>query len=275
MPFGAPAFADEGAQAQRDGEHLLLVEVDQRREEFLPLELREHDGGHRQRRFAHGQHDAQVDLEVAGAVHARRVVEVQGNRHEELAQQKDEEGVAREEGRRDQRQIGIHPAQVAEEHEGGDQRHLVGQHHGGQQHQEEQVATGPAQAREGEGHQAGGHDRAGGGHADHEQRVEKPATEGLDGHRFGEVAPDDRVRNPARRELGEAVGRLERGGERPGEGDEDDDRARQQHEVNRQAFRLFQPLRIAALRWQPRCAFRHLSAPSATPRNRPTCWRSG
>ena len=61
------------------------------------------DGGQRLR-----QDDLIEDAELAGAVDARRVRDLVRDLHQELAHEKDPEGVA-EEHRHDQRQIGVDP----------------------------------------------------------------------------------------------------------------------------------------------------------------------
>ena len=97
------------------------------------------------------QDDVAQHLQRVGAVHARRILQLRRQGQEELAQQEDVEGVA-EEGRHDQRQEGVDPSELVEEHEERHHRHRVGQHQRGKQQEEEEVLAGCAQPGKAVGH---------------------------------------------------------------------------------------------------------------------------
>ena len=90
----------------------------------------------------------------AAAVHHRGLVELARDAAEELHHQEDEEGVDRQEFRHDQRQEGVHPAEIEEQHVLRDQRHVVGQHQRAEHQREPEFLAAELQPGEGVGRRA-------------------------------------------------------------------------------------------------------------------------
>ncbi len=147
------AGVHEGPQAELEGVGAHVVQVDQRREEIVPRPDEREDRGGRQHRHRQRQHDLPVDPPRPAAVHHRGLVEFARDAAEELHHQEDEERVRRQELRHDQRQDGVDPAEVQEQHVLGNQRDVVGQHERAQHQREPEVPALEVQPREGVGGQ--------------------------------------------------------------------------------------------------------------------------
>src|SRR5438876_3579065 len=163
---GPVRFRAVGAaqQGQRDGEreHVGLVHGDQRPQEVVPGRAEREDGECPENRLRERQHDAQEDVPRAGAVDAGGVLQLAGQREEELAEEEDAEGERHGRLRHDQPLVGAEPAQALREHVLRHQHHRVGDHQAADQEHEDQIAAGEAHPRQ----RIGGH----GADDDHDQR---------------------------------------------------------------------------------------------------------
>ena len=165
----------EHRQAQLQGRVLGRGDDDQRPEEVVPRphELDDRQGGQHRRRER--QDDLEEDPEARGAVDARRLLELHGQRLEELAQQEDAEDAA--EVGHDQAADAVDEPQVPHDEEGRDEHDLEGDHQRDQQQHEEQVAADEAQPREGVGGEAAEEEVAGHGGQRVQEAVEEEVPE--------------------------------------------------------------------------------------------------
>ena len=106
----------EPRQCHADGQPMSLCDQGQ---EVVPMTHEGEDGDRSQRRLRQGQHDAPQDAGLSAPVYPGSVVELQRNGGEELAQEKDAEGAATEEGRHDQGVVGVDPVELPVEDEQG------------------------------------------------------------------------------------------------------------------------------------------------------------
>ena len=116
-----------------------------------------------------------------------RSARLKGYGLEKLAHQKDEKRTAAEEAGHDQGLEGVYPPEIAEDLVMGNHGDLGGQHHGAQQDDEPDVASPPAHAGKGIGHQAGREDLAGDAEHAHVEAVEHEQVEREDGQGLGVV----------------------------------------------------------------------------------------
>ena len=189
----------EHAQADGDGVFLEAVEVDEGAHEVLPVGDETHDADGGDGRGGQGDHDVPEDTEIRAAVEAGGLFELEGDGLEELAHEEDEEGAAAEEAGDDKGLEGVDPAEVAEDLVVGDHGDLRGEHHGGQEDDEPDVAAVPPHAGEGVGDQARGEHLA--RHAEYADvhGVVDEQVEGEDGQGLGVVLEVDLVGPQARR----------------------------------------------------------------------------
>src|SRR3989475_13120468 len=134
----------EKCQPERQGELVGIRQVDDRREQVVPLKHEDENRQRGKRGTRQRQIDTPVDAEGAAAVDLGGVIELSRNGEEELTQQKCPEGSA-EKPRDDQRVVRVHPAQGSHQDEHRNHGHLIGDHQRGQQHVEERGTPRKAQ----------------------------------------------------------------------------------------------------------------------------------
>ena len=148
---------------QPDGDRVLVEvpgEVDERLEEVVPGEEEVEQGDGDDRRPGLRDDDRHQDAQGSGAVDRGRLVELAGDRHEELAEQEHVEGVG-EEVRDDQRQPRADPTEALIHGVGRNDRDEAGQDDGGDQRRHDQLLERDVEARQSVGDEHGRDQRPG------------------------------------------------------------------------------------------------------------------
>ncbi len=157
VPAGAAGEGSaEHGEAEGDCELVgVLGEVEEGAHEIVPGADEGEDGDGGEGGFGKGEHDAPVDGDFAGAVDVGGVGELGGEGAEELAQEEDVESAAAKEEGHGEGEDGVDPADAAEDDELGNHGDDAGQHDGGEQDGEPDVAAGKVDAGEAVGAKGG------------------------------------------------------------------------------------------------------------------------
>ena len=159
-----------------------------------------------------------------------RVRQFGGERHQELAQQENEERAPQEDGQ-NQRVVGVEPVKVAEYQVQGNESHEVRQDHRGQHDGEDVVASGPLDAGKSVRDQCVGQDGSDHRrHGDH-HRVPEVASQGTF-HEGGHiVVPSNWIRDPDGRIQRQFLGVLQGGRNHPYQRNQEEGGEQGQHQV--------------------------------------------
>ena len=185
----------------------------------------------------------QGEHSLPGGGQGRGILQLPRDGAEELAQQEDEEGVAKER-RHDEWSKGIDPSEFAEDHKLRDHDHGVGQHQRREGQVEEQFLAPGLETREGIGHQRVRQKLADRAAEGDEHRVPEEVHKRQESERGGIVIPLRRPRNPHGRKGEDGVVLLQRGCHHPEQGHEHRKTARHEHHIGqdtRQHARPGQP----------------------------------
>ena len=189
----------EELEADRHGELLRSVEVDEGPEEVAPTCDDGDDGKCSEHWFAEGHQNGPEDTEVAGSIDQGCFIQVSGQGQEELTHQEDGECAAAEPVGHPKGKVRVDPSQPVEEDELRDEGDLGGEHHGRERDHEEDIPSAIFEAGKGVGNEGGGDQGAQGGEYHDHDGVDKPLA-----HRVVDI------------EDGPVVGPLRDGGDQDG-----------------------------------------------------------
>ena len=221
-------------KANREREILLILQINQGRQEVRPGpdERKKRDG----REGGHGQRkdDAPINPPLAAAVNAGGLHQRGRNSHEKLPQKKNKKGRT-EKRRKDQRPEGVHEAQASKDQKHRNHRYLRREEHGGQEDLERHFASAPLQDGEAVGHERGREHIPGDAPAANQKRVGQVAPERNQPRGFGVVAPQKRPGDPRWRELKDLRSGFERAAQHPEKRHGEAEGKRQEKPVKEQA----------------------------------------
>src|SRR6267378_800008 len=229
----------EAHQAQRIRPELVPRHDHEGPEELVPAVAEGKQGKHGEGGSALGQDDRPEGAQLAGPVEPRRLEVVRRDLENELAHQEDAERV--DEQRAGDALIAVDPAELVDDEECRDQRHLQRQHQRAEDHEEQKAVAGEAKLGE-----AVAGERAEDDVAEHHRRgddgaVEEEPREGRARERVRVVLGMPDGGDPLRGELKHLLPGLERGGCHPDDGkDEQEGQGRQGSEPAPASGRLHQ-----------------------------------
>src|SRR5215213_452343 len=226
-------LALEESDADGEDAHLGVAGHNQGPEELVPRPERDQEGEGGQRRPCQWEVDLPVDLEGVSALDGRRLLIVGRDREKVLANEERAEGT--EEERHDQSLVGIEPAYLPHQRVVGDDQHLIRHHESGEEQEEEGITPREAQAGEGKGSHRGEKDLSDDAPCGDDDRIGVEAQEGHLVEDVLVVLPAHLTRDQAWRDREEIFQRLERGGDRPDERQQEDHADRQQRHMQQDA----------------------------------------
>jgi len=167
--------AGELGNGHGEGIEVLVVDDDEGPEEIAPVSHEYENGQGGQGGLGQGKHDPPPDGELAGPVDPGRLLEVLRDGLIILLDEVDAEG-AHARGKDDAQEVVVQPDMAAREKE-RDHEELEGDHHGGEDEEEDQLPSGKLDASEGIGGHGTDEDIHEHGYGGHDHAVRKGAVE--------------------------------------------------------------------------------------------------